>query len=356
MSKFVTQLQAIFAFNPTERVWQLPFFMALGVGLVLSLGAYFERIDLGLISMIGAMAFLYTPSTPLYHRMAVVMCCSFGMSLCFLLGLLTHLLPALAPLLIGAVAFASSVLVRYYSLGAPGYFYFVLSALLASFFPFETKDFIFLVGLICVGGMVANLMAFLYSLSVIYIFKNTPVQNVPKRGHLGFDAVVVDSLIMGFFIGLALFVGHFLELERSYWVAVSCTVIMQGITLDSVWIKQIQRILGTLLGVLFAWFLLSIHFNALAFVLLMMFLVFMTETLVFRNYALAMIFITPYVTYLAEEANFMHYDTNLLIIARLEDVIVGSILGLMGGFVIYKKALRVPFKFIADLIFKMKWG
>ncbi|TQR30975.1 hypothetical protein DMB92_07065 [Campylobacter sp. MIT 99-7217] len=349
-------LKQILTLNSTERVWQLPFFAALGVALVLSIGGYYQRLDLGLIAMIGVMAFLYTPNTPIYHKMAVVMCCSFGISLSFLLGLLTHIFPPSAPFVIGIVAMSSSILVRYYDLGAPGYFFFVFAALLGSFFPFETKDFIFLVGLVCIGGMIANLMAFLYSLSVIYIFKNALPKPVPQRGHLGFEVVVVDSFIMGFFVGLALFLGQFLALERSYWVAVSCTVIMQGITLNSVWNKQIQRIVGTLVGCFFAWFLLGIKFEAWEFVLLMAFLVFMTEYVVFRNYALAMVFITPYVTYLAEATNFMNYDANLLVKARLEDVIVGSILGLMGGFVIYKPYLRAGFDKIAKFIFKIKFS
>ncbi|KAA6224704.1 MULTISPECIES: FUSC family protein [unclassified Campylobacter] len=344
----------ILALNSTQRVWQLPFFIALGVGLVLGVGAYYKRLDLGLISMIGVMAFLYIPNTPMYHRMAVVMCCSFGISLSFLLGLLTHLAPTLMPILVGFVAMASSILVRYYDVGAPGYFFFVFACLLGSFFPFEIQDYIFLTGLVTLGTMVANFIAFIYSLLVIYCFKNSLPKPIPKRGNWGFEVIVVDSVIIGFFVGFAVFLGAFLELERSYWVAVSCTVVMQGISLNGVWIKQIQRILGTALGTLFAWYLLKIEFSTISFVCLMMFLVFMTEFVVTRNYAIAIFFLTPYVTYLAEATSFMNVDANLIALARLQDVIVGSILGLIGGFVIYKPFLRIPFEQISKLVFRKK--
>ena len=82
------------------------FFAALGVGVVLSISAYYDRIDLGLISMIGVLAFLYVPNTPLYHRMAVVMSCSFGICLCFF-GLLTHFLPLASPIIISFIAATS---------------------------------------------------------------------------------------------------------------------------------------------------------------------------------------------------------------------------------------------------------
>ncbi|HEB9354426.1 TPA: FUSC family protein [Campylobacter coli] len=348
------QCKEIIQLNPTERVWQMPFFFALAVGFALSIAAYYERMDLGLIAMIGIMAFVYTTNTPIYHRMAVTMCCSFGLCLSFLIGLCTHFFPAFSPLIIGLVAMASSILIRYYNIGAPGYFFFVFSCLLASFFPFPSKDYIFLVGLICIGGIIANIAAFLYSISVIYIFKNSPPKPVLQNGNLGFDIIFVDSMIIAFFVGFAVFLGAFLELDRSYWVAVSTTVILQGANLKSVWIKQLQRILGTTVGILFAWWLLKIKFTPLEFVFLMMFLAFIIEFLVVRNYALTVIFLTPYVTYLAEAASFGNLSVDMLIHARLQDIIIGSLLGLLGGFVIHKPYLRKYFEYIAKYIFRVR--
>lgn len=129
---------------------------------------------------------------------------------------------------------------------------------------------------------------------------------------------------------------------------------MQGVTLNSIWIKQIQRIIGTALGVCFAWWLLSKQFHNIEFVLLMMSLFFIGQFLVNRNYALAMIFFTPYATYLSEATNFMSENANTLLLARLIDVVIGSILGLLGGFVIYKPYLRVHFECIAKYIFRIK--
>lgn len=82
--------------NSSEQVWQMPFFVALGVGIVLEFSVFFGKLNYGLIAMIGALSFLYVPNTPLYlyHRMAVVMCCSFGIVSSFFLGILTHFLPS----------------------------------------------------------------------------------------------------------------------------------------------------------------------------------------------------------------------------------------------------------------------
>lgn len=356
MKKILKQhFKEIAGFTSSEQVWQMPFFAALGVGIVLGVSVFFAKLNYGLIAMIGVMAFLYVPNTPLYHRMAVVMCCSFGIVCSFFLGILTHFLPSFFVFIpIGILAMASSILIRYYNLGAPGYFFFVFACVLGAFSPFEAKDFIFLVGLVFLGTMMANLMAFLYSIVVIYGFKNALPSEIPPREYIGFNAVFADSLVMGFFVAFSIFLGTFLELERSYWIAISCTAIMQGVTLNSIWIKQIQRIIGTFIGICFAWWLLSKHFSQMEFVLLMMSLFFIGQFLVSRNYALAMIFFTPYATYLSEAANFMSENAKNLLEARLIDVVIGSILGLLGGFVIYKPYLRIYFERLAKYIFKTK--
>lgn len=46
------QCKEIIQLNPTERVWQMPFFFALAVGFALSIAAYYDRMDLGLIAII----------------------------------------------------------------------------------------------------------------------------------------------------------------------------------------------------------------------------------------------------------------------------------------------------------------
>lgn len=82
----------------------------------------------------------------------------------------------------------------------------------------------------------------------------------------------------------------------------------------------------------------------------MMFLAFIIEFLVVRNYALAVIFLTPYVTYLAEAASFGNLSVDMLIHARLQDIIIGSLL----GFVIHRAYLRKYFEYIAKYIFRAK--
>lgn len=353
MYKINTLIKELITLNKTDRVWQLPFFAGLNVSIILFIGAYFGRPDLGLISMIGTTIFLYVPNTSMYHRMVVLMCCGFGIGLSFTLGLIGQIFPLLIPPLICVITIISAIIVRYYNLGPPGYFFFVFACIIGSNIPIHKDDFVMLIGLVALGAMSANITGFIYSIFVIYIFKNNiPREKIEESGKLGFDIIVIDSIIIGFFVGFAVFIGEFFHLERSYWVGVSCAVIMQGLTFKAVWIKQLQRIIGTLIGAIFAYFLLGIKFSSIEFALLMFVLVFMTEFLVVRNYALAIIFITPYTTYLAEAGSFMHYKPDIIISARIIDVIIGSLIGLVGGIFLYSKAFRPKIALFAKKIFK----
>lgn len=81
-----SELRQLLQFNRSDRRWQLPFCAALASGLPLMVGLYFDHIEYGLVSSLGGLIVLYTPATPLAHRMMVLMSCSFGMIACHALG------------------------------------------------------------------------------------------------------------------------------------------------------------------------------------------------------------------------------------------------------------------------------
>ena len=84
-----------------------------------------------------------------------------------------------------------------------------------------------------------------------------------------------------------------LGLQRAYWVPVSCLAVIAGATLRAVWNKQLQRILGTALGLLLAWGFMALPFNPWLIAAMVMVLTFIIETLVVRHYGVAAVFITP---------------------------------------------------------------
>ena len=155
-----------------------------------------------------------------------------------------------------------------------------------------------------------------------------------------FDFVVFDALVIGAFVGLSLALAQALQLEKAYWVPVSCLAVIQGHTLRAVWNKQMQRIVGTTIGLLVAWALLLLPLDKWSISLTMMLLAFIIEMAVVRNYGFATIFITPMTILLAEAATLGHGPASSLIQARFLDTLIGCVAGFTGATCIHSPRFR----------------
>lgn len=324
-------------FTASDRRWPMPFAAALSSGLPLLVGAGFGHLDYGLISSLGGMVFLSLPETPLHHRMLTLMACVFAMIASYTLGVISHLFP---PAMVPALSFVAIVVTmtcRYYHLGPPGGFFFILAASVGAHMPGDVLGIPLKVGLLTMGCLLAALIAFAYSLLVL---RTGPARPIPPRPAPDFDFVVVDAVIIGSFVGLSLGLAQLLQLDQPYWVPISCLAVIQGMSLRAVWTKQIHRIAGTTVGLLLAWALLSLPLDAWRIAFVMIVLAFVIETLVVRHYALAAIFITPLTLLLAEAAHLGETPVALLIHARFWDTVLGSLVGLAGGICLHSPRLH----------------
>jgi uncharacterized membrane protein YccC len=142
------------------------------------------------------------------------------------------------------------------------------------------------------------------------------------------------------FVGISLLLAQSLQLEKAYWVPVSCLAVIQGVSVRAIWNKQLHRIAGTSIGLLVSWGLLSLTMDKWMICLTIMLLTFMIEMIVVRHYALAAIFITPLTILLAEAATMEHGTVTLLIQARFFDTVLGCLVGLTGGICLHSPAFR----------------
>lgn len=269
--------------------------------------------------------------------MASLMACAFGMSACYALGVMTHFLPLLlVPVLIFSAILVSMVC-RFYLLGPPGSLFFFMAAAIGAYSPVEVLQVPLFVGLVSMGTLLACLIAFFYSLSILRLKAAQPVSPLPPAS---FDFVVFDSLVIGVFVGISLILAQLLQLERAYWVPISCLAVMQGVTLRAVWTKQVHRIVGTGIGLLLAWALLALPLDKWSVSLMMMVLAFVIEMLVVRHYGLAMIFVTPLTILLAEATQLGQGTPGALLQARLFDTLLGSVVGLLGGVCLHSPRFR----------------
>ena len=323
--------------NPSDRPWQMPFAAALAGGLPVVVGAIFGRMDYGVLSSLAGMVFLYLPQTPLQHRMVWLMSCAFGMVGCFALGLISHLVPVLMlPFLVFATILVT-MLCRFYRVGPPASTFFIMSASVGAYSPTTVLEVPLRVGIFTLGALLACFVAFFYSVAILRLRRPMPVT---PPAPAGFDAMVLEPVLIGAFVGISLALAQMLHLVRPYWVPVSCLAVIQGLSLRAVWTRQLHRILGTGAGLGLTWVLLTMPLGNWTICLMVIGLTFLIETLVVRHYGIAVVFITPLTIFLAEAATLGHGSANEVIMARLFDTVLGSMVGLIGGICLHNATIR----------------
>lgn len=333
------ELRALATVQSSDRLWQMPLFAALAMGLPLLAGAWLGRMGDALVASLGALVFLYLPNTPLSHRMVALMACAFAMTACFAFGLLSALAPVLMMPVLVFLAIGVTMLARFYALGPPGSLFFIMAAAIGAYAPAAPHEVPARVGLFALGCLLAFFMAFVYSVYTIRLRKPAPVVPLPKAT---FDFVVFDAVVIGVFVGISLALAQLLQLEKAYWVPVSCLAVIQGASLRAVWSKQLHRVLGTAAGMALAYAVLLLPLGAWGMSLLMMGLSFLIELMVVRHYALAVTLITPLTILLAEAATLGHGSTSTapLIQARFLDTLLGCLVGLAGGVCLHSPRFR----------------
>ena len=337
------ELSHLLTVNRSKRPWHMPIIAAMTISFPVFVGAYFGDLSSGIKASLGAMVVLNTPLVgKLPYRLVTVMAWGFAMSLCFALGLIVQQIPILRLPMFALMAFGIVIFGRYYRQPPPAGLFVMMAGAIALFIPLPLGAIMPAMGLVMLGSGFAVVIALLYSLFLLATRPATPTpiyQYEPDT--LG------ESLIVAGFVSLALLVPLVLDLPNPYWAAISCFLIIQGIHLRTVWIKQIHRLLGTVLGLgLASWMLsLGLPIWGVAFTILIMMMC--IEMLVDRHYGLAVIFITPLTIFIAEYGSGLPisqqaYQT--VIQARLFDTAIGCLVGLAGAVVMHSTNLRVPIR------------
>ncbi len=331
------EVKVLFQLKKTERLWHIPALASLCTGLPLLIAYYFSRLDLGVLSCMGGLVILYLPSTRLEHRMKTLLFASIGFVLSFAIGLGFCFNPVLSAIAIGLYAVAVNMTTNYLRLPPPGNFFFIMLASMAACMPFDLHKLPIKVALLGLGTLLACVFALLYSLYIMRkLPAKTPKITEPKR-HI---TNLTESLVIGLFIGLSIYLGKYFRFDNPYWIPISCLAIMQGMNARHVGQRSFHRILGTIIGMGLSWFLLHLRLNPLGICLCILVLQFVIELLIVRQYALTVIFITPMTMFLAEIARGVSVDPDKLILTRLFDIIIGSLIGLVGGLLLHNRKLH----------------
>jgi len=332
-------LKQLWEFKQSERKWHFPVLAALSVGIPLLAGYYTGNVPAGKLASIAGLVILYIHSVSIAHTMITLMACSFGIMFSFSIGIIFGFNPFIASFVLGLYSFGVHVALYYLKANRPpGNFFFIMIASVAICMPFDLGAIPEKIGFIGVGTMISCTLGLLYSILTIkkVSIDTATVINVTKNKYVN----LVESATFGLFVGISLLVAHLLELENPYWVPTTCAAVMQGRSTSHIWQRSIQRTLGTFLGLGVTWLILLVQPTPLVICISIILLQALIEWLVVRNYAIAVIFITVLTILLAESGNSLHAVPTPLIVARFFDILTGSIIGAIGGWMLYNERLH----------------
>ena len=328
-------LRQLLELSDHKRPWGFLITVALAVGTPVLMGVWLEQFALGVTASLGGLASIYMRQTPLPHRMMTMALVTFGFCISFTLSLFAGVHPLLQVATIGFVAVFATFICRYFAIPPPGSFFFIMVACVATAMPYDLGLVPQRAGMLLMGCMGASLLMLGYSLLQLS-FGNTKGVHPSDPTEPRVVAILLEAITIGGFIALSYLLALWVGFDRPYWAPISCLAVLQGATFRAVWQRNIHRIVGTVIGMGLTWAIFSLKPSLWTLALLVMLLSFCIEVLVTRNYGLAVIFITPLTIILAEASN-VAQDINGVMLLRLWDVVLGSIVGYIGGWVLHQR-------------------
>jgi uncharacterized membrane protein YccC len=146
-------------------------------------------------------------------------------------------------------------------------------------------------------------------------------------------------------------IGAMLSLERAYWTMAAAVLILhQGLD----WMRSLQRgverMSGTVVGLILAGAILAVHPQGFWLVLILMLLQFVIEMTVIRNYALAVVFITAAALTIAAGGHPVP-DIGHMLQVRGVDTFIGCVAGLVVLVIMTPRtvAVRIPQELVNTL-------
>ena len=330
LQQFQQEIKSLFVFNKPSRPWHVALVATISMAIPALFGVYFQQMANAILACVGTMVILYIPrAASVPYRMVTLSVCSFGIVACFTVGLVAGFSIYSSAIALMLIAMLVDFICRYYSIPAPGNFFFIFLAALGCTLPFNLQLIPAHLGLVALGCMISCLAAFFYSL-LIALPEPAPVTVIEKKN----IKFLLQSAVLGLFVGCSYLIAELMGLNKPYWVPISCAAIMQGATFTLVWQRKIHRVVGTALGMVLAWCIFSQSLHGWSFAIAIIVLFFIVELLVVHHYGLAVIFITPLTMLLAEgSASRVLHES--LVITRLGDIALGSAIGFIGGWVMH---------------------
>lgn len=310
---------------PYDRDHTVAIRAAISVGVPLLVLSTMGRLDLSIYASFGAFASLYGRTDRIGDRVRMQAAAGAVLVTAMLIGTATSVAGLAAPWAIVVVsAVASLVTLLAYSAQwhPPGALFIVFAAGATASVPADVTR---LMDVLAVG-----LAAVIFSILITFVYEAVSARSIPRltrtKNRIAVGAVAAEMAItvavatlLGGIAGLLLLDSHW------YWAMVGAVAAVSGPHVKARIIRGLQRLIGTGLGVVVAAAILALGVPPLGVILIAVALQAAAELFVGRNYAIAMVFITPLALLMVQLA--APTTAGVLLSDRLGETLVGIVAG-----------------------------
>jgi hypothetical protein len=296
---------------------------ALSVGIPLLVLLLLGRVDLSVYASFGSFAALYGRLDPPRTRVRMQGTAGGVLVLSMLLGTLLSTLaasPIVSVIVVAVLAAAVTLFAYRAQWHPPGALFTVFAAGACASFPATAATF----GLVLLVGASSVLWSLVVTTAFVLARRRSwrkPLRPSPPIGAVAWEmtaTVGVAALLAGV-AGVILVGSHW------YWAMVGAVAAVGGAHVNARLIRGVQRLVGTLVGVLIAAGLLALHLPPWAVLFAAVAMQVGAELFVGRNYGIAMVFITPLALLMISLASPATPD--LLLRDRVLETVIGVAVG-----------------------------
>lgn len=313
-------------------------------GIMLLMGYLSGNMQIGTFGALGAFAFLYylpIPNKELIHRIFRVGLC---MIMGFFFGALSTFVPWMIPITISLISLAGFVVFRVLRAPRPGAFFIIMVSSMAtgtslSFGGIVSATMYVALGVAASIGVAVIVRILHRKLSGVEM----PIENISfkerwKHAITNDSRLLLSSIHHAGIIFFATYIGMALGLGNPYWVTISCAAVLQGSELIAIFQRNVQRIVGGMVGLLVGIVLFSFDLNVVSTIIIIVILNVFVEYAMVRNYAIANFFTNPLSLLLANLSSGAF--VNDLVSYRFAGLVLGSLIAFIGA-VLISYALRL---------------
>ncbi len=310
---------------PYDRDHTVAIRAAISVGVPLLVLWTMGRLDLSIYATFGAFASLYGRTDRIGDRVRMQAAAGAVLVTAMLIGTATSVADLAAPwaiVVVSAVASVATLLAYSAQWHPPGALFIVFAAGATASVPADATRLI--------DVLIVGLSAVVLSILITLVHETVSARSRPRlirtKNRIAVGAVAAEmavtvavATLLGGIAGLLLLDSHW------YWAMVGAVAAVSGPHVKARIIRGLQRLIGTGLGVVVAAAILVLGVPPLGVILIAVCLQAAAELFVGRNYAIAMVFITPLALLMVQLA--APTTVEVLLSDRLWETLIGIVAG-----------------------------